>query len=318
MRALRWLLSSTLAVSIAAVGLPSSVAQAAPSAAEKKAIDEAKDLYEKGRTAFDMADYDEAIALWKEAYAKLPDGPDAVAIKNSLVFNISEAQVRAYEIDKNVMHLRKARVLLSDYLRNHEELYGTDKDAIQERAEAQARLEEIDEMIAGADASGGPGPGPDDAKPEPSEKKDDGPSEAESRDQQERAAREARMQEIQTDPELRKQDAANKKRIVTGAVLGGIGITFLAGAYVTYSVGAAAPAPTPTNPTPTASLSTGALVATLVLGLAGLGLTGAGAGLFATGMKKRKQLRAPKPSAQSMVVPWASPRGGGATLTVRF
>jgi hypothetical protein len=217
--------------------------------------------------------------------------------------------------------LRKARVLLADYLRNHEALYGTDDEAVQERAAAKDRLDQVDQMLEGA-PEGGPADGPSptgegtDAAKGNDAKKPDEPKKLSP----EEAAKRARLEEINNDPELHKQDQAARKRIVTGAVLGGVGITLAAGAYFALSFYGTSLTPT-TDPLTGLDVdgepATGALVTGIVLGVAGLGLLGAGAGLFGTGMKSRKQLRTPS-AAQAMVSPWVGRGSGGATVLVRF
>lgn len=320
-------LALAIALCVGATSLP--LAQpahaAAPSQADKD-LAEAKQLYKEGQTKFEMADYEEAIALWKQAYTKLPDAENTRGIKNDLVYNISEAQIRAYEIGRDGTYLRKARVLLNDYLRNHERMYGTGKEAVEERSAAKARLEEVDEMLADAPEGGGPAPtgdgdgddGGDGAAADGGEDPPEEMSEAQKREAEERAAREARLQEIQSDPTLKAKDEAARKRIVTGAVLGGVGITLLAAAYVTVTIGTTVdPTPDP-GTVPDEELGTGALVAAIVLGVGGLGLLGAGGGLFGTGMKQRKQLRTPPSKATAVAVPWVGRGSGGATVLVRF
>lgn len=315
-----------LALSTATLPLCRTADAAAPSRADKKALDEASELYKQGKIKFEMAEYTAAIDLWKEAYGKLPEGDESRAIKNDLVYNISEAQVRAYEIDRDPTHLRKARVLLADYLRNHEALYGTGDEAVQERAAAKDRLDEVDAMLENAPDGGPAATGTTDAGAEGSEGTGEAEPEKElspdeKRAREEEAAKKARLEEIQNDPELRKQDKANQKRIVTGAVLGGIGLTLAVGAYFTLSYYGTTLNPTVdplTGLQTDANPSTGALVAGIVLGTAGLGLLGAGAGLFGTGMKARKQLRTPTSRAQAFVSPWAGRGSGGATVLVRF
>lgn len=312
-----------LALTTASLPLCATAAAAGPARGDKKTLDEASELYKQGKTKFEMAEYNAAIELWKEAYAKLPEGEESRAIKNDLVYNISEAQVRAYEIDRDPTHLRKARVLLSDYLRNHEALYGTEDAAVQERAAAKQRLDDVDAMLEDA-PDAGPSP-TGDVDADSAEGDGDEPvkelTPEQKRQKEQEAAKKARLDEIQKDPELRQQDDKARKRIITGAVLGGVGITLAAGAYFSISYWGTTRTPTfdpITGAEIAAQPATGALVAGLVLGVAGLGLLGAGAGLFGTGMKSRKELRTPKSTAQAMVSPWFGRSAGGATVLVNF
>ena len=319
-------LALVLAICVTATSLPAAhqAHAAAPSQADKD-LAEAKKLYKEGQTKFEMADYEEAIALWKQAYTTLPDAENTRGIKNDLVYNISEAQIRAYEIGRDVTYLRKARVLLNDYLRNHERMYGTGKEAVEERSAAKTRLEEVDEMLADAPEGGGPAPSGDGGDADGDDgggATDEEPAKEmsadEKREAEERAAREARLQEIQTDPTLKAQDEAARKRIVTGAALGGVGITLLAAAYVTVSLGTTVDSTPDPGDVAEPEIGTGALVAAIVLGVGGLGLLGAGGGLFGTGMKQRKQLRTPPQKATALAVPWVGRNSGGATVLVRF
>jgi hypothetical protein len=317
------LLAPLVALALTTTSLPlCATAQAAgPARGDKKALDEASELYKQGKTKFEMAEYNAAIDLWKEAYAKLPEGEESRAIKNDLVYNISEAQVRAYEIDRDPTHLRKARVLLSDYLRNHEALYGTEEDAVHERAAAKQRLDEVDAMLEDAPDAGPTPTGDADTDGDEGAEPEKELTPEQKRQKEQEAAKKARLEEIQNDPELRQQDEKARKRIITGAVLGGIGITLAAGAYFSISYWGTTRTPTfdpITGAEIPAEPATGALVAGLVLGVAGLGLLGAGAGLFGTGMKSRKALRTPKSTAQAMVSPWFGRGSGGATVLVNF
>lgn len=131
-------------------------------------LDRAKQLYDRGKNRFDTADYGRAIELWTEAYGALPDTPDAAPIKAALIYNIATARERAYAIDDDVTHLRRAVILLEQYSASIPALYGEDEAGRTELEKVQTRIEQIREKIAEAEARKPdpdpvvePDPGPD-------------------------------------------------------------------------------------------------------------------------------------------------------------
>ena len=168
MRRAPLLLSTTIAASLvcATLELPATAHAGDPAAYSywfaaapeegggEDALAEAQDLYQQGEIKFQTADYEEALALWKKAYAMLPDGEENRAIRHALVYNIAEAHSQAYEVTRNPTHLRKAKILLENYRAEHRALYGDEPEAVKERAEADERLAELDRKIAASEEAG--------------------------------------------------------------------------------------------------------------------------------------------------------------------
>ena len=66
-----------------------------------------KELYEKGRAAYASGNYAEAIRLFEECYA--------VSNRASLLFNVASAHRKQFEVDHDVTHLRRARIVYENY-----------------------------------------------------------------------------------------------------------------------------------------------------------------------------------------------------------
>ncbi len=98
-------------------------------------------LINQGQALFDTADYVGAIDRWTEAYAQLPDAPHLAAARNLLAYQIAQAQIQAFAMDLQPVHLRKAERLLKQYLA------ALDSDEIEARADAERRLAAVEVQI---------------------------------------------------------------------------------------------------------------------------------------------------------------------------
>jgi tetratricopeptide (TPR) repeat protein len=261
----------------------------AEEAKDSPALIEAKALYKEGKVAFETGDYEDALALWKQAFRKVDDRPEFQTIRHTLVYDISEAHVRVYEVGRDLTNLRKAKTLLEQYLANHVKLYGDDASARSDRAATETRLSEIQSMLEEAEAEAPPAPRPGKRGAKKTAAPDDPVTNAKL----------ARMREIQRDPELYRKDKRYKNMTIAGAVLTSVG-----GLAALPIVGGGA-------------LQTG--------GWATVGggaiLLAAGIPLLVVGVTRGKKLRAPQPlpeAAPVSVLPWGGPRSGGVTLAIRY
>jgi hypothetical protein len=147
-----------VAVGIAApVGLAPRVASAAtagPEASNEVALDESKKLYDEGLAHFETHDYEGAVDKWTLAYSKLP--ADAEGQRNAMVYNIATAQEKAYEVDKDVQHLRQAQLLLESYVKNYKAMYQKTPETKAEVDKANARIQALRDRIAAAEAGAAP------------------------------------------------------------------------------------------------------------------------------------------------------------------
>jgi len=154
--ALSWSLAMTPAQPTAAEP-PAATTEPAPD------LEQAKTLYGEGKAKFDTYDYAGAIELWTRAYARLPDVSEAGTIRNNLAYNISTAQILAYEQDGDIVRLKRAKQLLEGYL---DGLGSTGEEGLEQEIErVRARVAELETQIEAAER---PRETPPPAKPAPS------------------------------------------------------------------------------------------------------------------------------------------------------
>jgi hypothetical protein len=165
---------------------------------------EIKKIYASGKVKYETKDYAGAIADWTEALGRLPQTPENQEIRNDLVYNIASAQERAYDIDKDVAHLRTARALLADFLETYKTLYRPDEQTVAEFKRVNERIAGLDARIAEAEAAGPPP----------------------TRRVEKRLDLEVK-QALQNDPVLWKQYKQGRSMITGGAVALGVGGGFL-------------------------------------------------------------------------------------------
>jgi tetratricopeptide (TPR) repeat protein len=317
------LLSLTIAGCLISASVPLSAhagnLEFAPEAAEDPALAEARSLYKEGEIKFETADYEEALALWKRAFAILPDGEETRTMRHALVYNIAEAHSRAYEISRNPTHLRKAKILLENYRADHRALYGDEPDAVKERTEVDDRIAELDKKIAASEAAGeaatplGDGEG-DTTTPPPN---GNGPQPIPQPQQKPLSPSQQWEASVKADPQLGPMWEKGGKQVGGGAVLVGIGGVFaLSGAaLLVWGIGLRA------NYDPNEFLSlngTGAMVSGAAFGVIGLGMLIPGAIVLASGVSKRNEVKRARPRPGGMLYPTMVPRGAGFGYTLRF
>jgi hypothetical protein len=315
------LLSLTIAASLICTPLmiqgsasasPLAFAGPAEGAPEDPALTEVKALYKQGEIKFQTAEYEDALDLWVRAFGMLPDGEQTRGIRHALVYNIAGAHSRAYEVNRDPAHLRKAKILLENYRADHRALYGDEPEAIKERSEVDDRIAELDTMIAASEAAGetsptgteavAPIPNPNVVAPQPAPKP--------LTPQQQWDA------EVKADPTLGPQWVQGQKRVSGGAVLAGIGSLF-----AIISVASLLTAPS------TDDFSGLFWVAGAATGVIGLGMIIPGGVLIGVGAAQRRKVLDAKPKPIASVVPImlpghpgmrGQPGGGGVAYTLRF
>lgn len=127
---------------------------------EDPALAESRNLYDEGKAKFDTFDYEGAVDLWTKAYAKLPESE--AGVRNAMVYNIATAQEKAYELDKDVQHLRQAVLLLEQYVKNYKVMFKKTPETKAEVDKAEGRIAQLKERIARAERG-------EDATPPPTE-----------------------------------------------------------------------------------------------------------------------------------------------------
>lgn len=160
-------LSAVFALSVALAPI---MAQAQDPGAEGP---DPQELFQEGKNLYETADYDGAIEKWTKAYGLVEDTAQNAEIKTALLYNIAGAHSEAYEIDGDITHLNKAKVLLQRFSDNIEQLYEGDQVEA-EKVKIQDKLDEIqaklDENKAAEPAPPEPGPQPEPGpEPEPAQ-----------------------------------------------------------------------------------------------------------------------------------------------------
>lgn len=117
--------------------------------ADEAALAEAKSLYDEGKARFDTFDYEGAVDMWTKAYAKLPE--DASGMRNAMVYNIATAQEKAYDLDKDLQHLRQAVLLLETYVTNYKAMFAKTPETTAEVEKAENRIATLEERIGRAE-----------------------------------------------------------------------------------------------------------------------------------------------------------------------
>jgi hypothetical protein len=298
LRTHRWnrLPRAALAVALALPGASArAVAAAQPPAArsdEDAALTEARELYTKGKAAYETHQYAAAIELWTEAYANLP--ASRAGIRNRMVFNIAGAHEKQYAVDGKLAHLRQAVMLLESWVVGFKAMFKATPETIAEVERAQARIEQLEAKIDAIEHG--------EAAAEPAASR---PGEAGKNvgfesdfDSDPQPAPDPRQQAA---PDPRRQAAEDQTRdmVVAGWTVGCIGIVVaLSGAGALVAL----------DDRPSARV--GGAVAT---GL-GLGMVVAGSVLLGVGYTKRRKLA----KSDVAVAPMLDRRGGGLALTGRF
>lgn len=280
---------------------------------EDPALTEAKDLYKQGEDKFQTADYEEALALWKKAFAMLPDGEDTRAIRHALVYNIAGAHSKAYEVSRNPTHLRKAKILLENYRAEHRALYGDDPEAVKDRAEADDRIAELEEKIAASEAAGEVGtPLNDGGTSDGGQPTDNGtqPPPVQPPPPKPLTPKQQWEADLRANPDLNTKWVVSNKKMVTGAVLLGVSIVPLGISAATFA----------TVPfwLESGFSGTGSIIVGSVFAAGAIGMIVPGAISLSRGVKGRKEVLDAKPQPTGRLVPMLTPQGGGVSWSMQF
>ncbi|MCA8925532.1 MAG: hypothetical protein KDD82_27235, partial [Planctomycetes bacterium] len=90
----------------------------------------------------------------------MPATAELSEVKTLILYNLATAREKAYEVDGDLAHLRKALILLDGFLESVDTIYADPEVAAKERAEAEsrraaieARIKEAEEAKAAGEAS---------------------------------------------------------------------------------------------------------------------------------------------------------------------
>lgn len=135
-----------LAAALAGAG-PGTAALAAAPEASADPLADAQRLYDRGKAKFETADYTDAIELWTEAYAIVPETPESSQIKVLLLYNLATAREKQFEVSRDPAELRKAAILLQSFEDSIATLYGEGEEAEAERAKVREKLAAVEARL---------------------------------------------------------------------------------------------------------------------------------------------------------------------------
>lgn len=103
-------------------------------------------------------DDEAALAAWRTAYGRAPQGPDGDEAREALMLEIGRAERRLYESSREPEHLRRAAAALREHLAANQRRTAADEAAAAHRAEVERELAEVDEQLAALDGPAEPAP----------------------------------------------------------------------------------------------------------------------------------------------------------------
>lgn len=118
-----------------------------PQEGEQEAVTRAREAYDAGKTAYQTANYLEALEKFEESFAAAEEIEDAdlkAQVQSTLYYNLGSTHIRAYDLDEDRAHLVQAKVLLQSYLDSTPEL------TEEERTQATNLMDEADRKLAEA------------------------------------------------------------------------------------------------------------------------------------------------------------------------
>ncbi len=124
---------------------PRELPEAEGEGAEDEAFVRSREAYDKGKVAYELAEYDEAIEQFSASFVaaeEIEDESMRAIVQSTLHYNLGQAHLHAYDIDRDPTHLHKSKDLLDKYLAANPELSDEDRELTETlKAEADAKLE---------------------------------------------------------------------------------------------------------------------------------------------------------------------------------
>ena len=125
-----------------------------PPETTEDAFARARKLFTEGQKAFELADYDLAIANFKEAYELIRESPtdDTAEILTNVIYNLAVVYEKSYELTPKTERLRKARIMYRQYDEQMAQLVeGWSSSA--EAGDVRARIRALEGRIETLDAA---------------------------------------------------------------------------------------------------------------------------------------------------------------------
>jgi len=144
----RTMLAAPAPSAAAPVTTPIAPAPTTPAAGDADPMTRAKVLADAGQKAYELTDYEEAIARFKAAYELIRSSkdPKAPEILGNILYNLAVVYERSYEVTPEVERLRRARVM---YRQFDEQMASLVKDwaSSAEHADVLSRIRALDARI---------------------------------------------------------------------------------------------------------------------------------------------------------------------------
>lgn len=124
---------------------PRDLPEAEGEVTEDPAWIEARKAYDEGKLAYELAEYEKAVDKFTASFVAAADIEDEnmrAQVQSTLWFNLGQAHLHAYEVDREPQRLGKAKELLEKYLASDPDMPAEDREQAEALiAEAEARLE---------------------------------------------------------------------------------------------------------------------------------------------------------------------------------
>ena len=111
--------------------------------ASPESVEQAKELYRKGSTLYEAADYEGAIRHFTEALNLIGPDEEAYDTRMLLLFNIASAYEKQYSIDNKKSRLKQALALYQRY-----KAFSRKKGNLGEELDVEARIARVQQLLA--------------------------------------------------------------------------------------------------------------------------------------------------------------------------
>ena len=131
-------------------------------------LSEAEALYNEGSTLYESADYNGAIAKFTQALDEAKSaGSEDFRVRGMLLYNIGRSHIKAYGIDKDLSHLRQARAIYKQFIKDADIEAMFEQFNPQEVADARKELRALEMRLEGLENAGKQKEHPSDPPPAP-------------------------------------------------------------------------------------------------------------------------------------------------------
>lgn len=121
-----------------------------PVEGEEEAIRKSREAYKAGKLAYETAQFIEAVERFLESFALAEDienGSTRAQVKSTLLYNLGQAHIRAYDLDGDKTRLTQAVALLQSHLDGDPNLSDEEREQARKLiATAEAKLADANDV----------------------------------------------------------------------------------------------------------------------------------------------------------------------------